>query len=117
MVRIAVRPEYLRSLHASVMSLYEVVDVTAGSHLVLKDLVCGGAHVTPALDEPIPMLGDVLPRAAVQNEERREKVITKLSFITNSRRKRPWASSASFPIRPPERIFAGWSRTHRSLTT
>ncbi len=38
--------DYLRSLRASVMSLYEVVDLAPGSHLVLKDLVRGGALVT-----------------------------------------------------------------------
>jgi len=38
--------EYLRTLRDSVMSLYEVVDLTPGSHLVLKDLVRGGAPVT-----------------------------------------------------------------------
>ncbi len=37
---------YLRSLRDSVMSLYEVVEVAPGSHLVLKDLVRGEALVT-----------------------------------------------------------------------
>ena len=37
---------YLRSLRDSVMSLYEVIDLAPGSHLVLKDLIRGGTPVT-----------------------------------------------------------------------
>ncbi len=38
--------DYLRTLRDSVMSLYEVVDLTPGRHLVLKDLIRGGESVT-----------------------------------------------------------------------
>ncbi len=36
---------YLRALRASVMSLYEVVDLAPGKHLVLRDLIRGGEPV------------------------------------------------------------------------
>jgi hypothetical protein len=36
---------YLRALRASTMSLYEVVDLTPGRHLVLRDLIRGGEPV------------------------------------------------------------------------
>ena len=38
--------EYLWSVRDAVMSLHEVVDLTPGSHLVLRDLIRGGAPVT-----------------------------------------------------------------------
>ena len=41
-------------------------------------------HYRRSLDEPIPMLGDVSPRMAVQSEEGRERVITWLKYLENT---------------------------------
>ncbi|MBF0588179.1 MAG: hypothetical protein HQL53_03540 [Magnetococcales bacterium] len=38
--------QYLRALRDSVMSLYEIVDLSPGRHLVLQDLIRGGPPVT-----------------------------------------------------------------------